>query len=762
MTFGEFLEGSLELIVIAVALGFAAVRLRGRLLPGWFGAPARLAEVVLGISLFVVISELVGVVGLYYPGWVLAACLLCGIGIGLFAGTEHGKASPLPAPGVPTWALLIGVGAALLVALHWTMGTQVGLDIGMYLPNTTWHNAPFATRFVQEHQVGAIHFTEVLKLTVWFYPQNSELLHSSGQLFLKTDFLSPLINIGWMALCLLAAWSFGRPFGAAVTALLGVALVLDAEMLLLYQPGDAKNDISGLFFLLAAVALIVNAEAQARAGAASARPIAGGATEEPPHPLPPPAGRGFLSGRPGLKPEITDAAIVVAGLAAGLALGTKLNLLAPFGLLTLGVIWVIGPGRRLRTALIWAGSALVTGGFWFARNLVETGNPLPWFDAGPLPGPNQEEIDIREPHAVSDYLFNLDVIRDDFIPGLHHSFGPLWPLTLAVLLAGIVLAIWRGRTPVIRMLGVVAGLSAIAYLFTPLTAAGNLDDPTAFEVNIRYAAPALALGGLLLAVDQALDRGRAQQAVMAGLGLLLAISASPIDAFEDPWRRSFLAGGILLAVMLIAVPVALAVAGRRGAPRVAIAAGVALALGIAIGVGWQRNDTYLDDRYQAATAPDDFPPEMRSALEVFNEEDPRDANVAVVGGRPGFKQYVFYGRDLSNHVQYVAHRGPHGSFTPITSCEEWIENLNGTGYDYVVIGPDQRTQGKPPVEVGWTALDPAVTLLVEDDLVSVFRIDDELDPALCPGPPEEHPSPPTGAAGEGKPVAPLPGAGPGA
>ena len=78
------------------------------------------------------------------------------------------------------------------------MPTQVGLDIGMYLPNTTWHNAPFAARFVQDAQVGALHMTEVLRLTVWFYPQNSELLHSVGILFLDSDFLSPLMNIGWM------------------------------------------------------------------------------------------------------------------------------------------------------------------------------------------------------------------------------------------------------------------------------------------------------------------------------------------------------------------------------------------------------------------------------------------------------------------------------------------------------------------------------------------------------------------------------------
>ncbi len=38
------------LLVLAGAIGFGAVRLRGRLLPSWDGAPARLAEIVLGIS----------------------------------------------------------------------------------------------------------------------------------------------------------------------------------------------------------------------------------------------------------------------------------------------------------------------------------------------------------------------------------------------------------------------------------------------------------------------------------------------------------------------------------------------------------------------------------------------------------------------------------------------------------------------------------------------------------------------------------------
>jgi hypothetical protein len=741
MSFGHFLAGSVELIAVAAAMAFAAVRLRRRLLPGWSGASARLAEVILGLSQLVLTLELVGVVGLYRPGFVLVAAIAGGAVVGFWAQGRPGRpAVPLPSPAIAPYALAIATAAAALVTLHWAMPTQTGLDIGMYLPNTTWHNAPFAARFVQDHQVGALHFTEVLRLTVWFYPQNSELLHSAGELFLGTDFLSPLLNIGWMALCLLAAWCFGRPYGAAATALLGVALVVDAEMLLLYQPGDAKNDIGGLFFLIASAAILINADAQSRAGAASARPIAGAAREGPARGETRAAGSaparpGLMSGAAGLRPEIAEAAIVVSGLAAGLALGTKLNLLAPFGLLTLGVIWAAAPTRRLRTTMIWAGSALLTGGFWFARNLIETGNPLPWFDSGPLSGPAQLKIDIREPHTVADYLTNLHVIRHSLIPGIHHSFGILWPLTLAVLLGGIVLALWRGRTPIVRMLGVVGALSAIAYLFTPLTAAGPLNDPTAFEVNIRYGSPALALGGMLLAIDPALSRGRAFRWLLGLLAAMLLISALPIDAFENVWRARFLVGGLGLAAVIVGVPVGLALAGQRGASRGLIAAGVALALVIVVGVGWRENRDYLDGRYQAATAPDDFPEGMRHALEWFNGADLHHTRIAVVGGKPGFKQYIFYGNDLSNRVQYVAHRGPHGAYTPIMTCQEWRRALNEGGYSYVVIGPDQRTQHAPPVEAQWTRTDPSARLLLStNDLISVFELDGSLDPSTCAKP----------------------------
>jgi hypothetical protein len=726
MSFGHYLAGSIELIAVAAAMAWAAVGLRGRLLPGWSGASARLGEVVLGLSLLIVILELVGVVGLYHPGWVLLATLLVGGGIG-FALRPPAQGVPLPSPAVLPYALALAVGAAALVIAHWAMPTQTGLDIGMYLPNTTWQNAPFAARFVQDHQVGALHFTEVLNLTVWFYPQNSELLHSAGILFLGNDFLSPFLNIGWAALCLLAAWAFARVYGGGPIAVLAMALVLDANMLLLYQPGDAKNDTMGLFFFLASAAILVNADAQRRAAAGSAHT--------------------FHSGGPPLQARLPDGALIVAGLAAGVALGTKLNLLAPFGLLTIGVI-VVCAGYRWRATWIWVLSSLVTGGFWFARNLVNAGNPLPWIKAGPLTGPDQADINIRHPANVLHYLVPPDgnVIRHHLIPGLHDSFGDLWPLVLVAVIAGFLLAVFRGRTPMIRMLGIVALLSGLAYLVTPLTAAGPEGDPTAFTTNLRYASPAIGLGAMLLGVDAGLLKPRWQPWVLGTLVVLLLVQAVPIwDLHGHLWTRHFLLGAIGLAFFLVVVPVGLALARQRGASAATLAAGALIALAAVVAIGWPKSDDYVKDRYQARTAPHDFPVGMKAALAWFNHANPHDSRIAVVGGRPGFKQYVFYGDDLSNRVQYVAKHGPHGAYLPIASeaaqrtgfspiyepqCREWVQALNAGRYDYAVIGPDQRTQSVSPIEALWTSLAGGRKVEQRDD-VFVFQLNGELDPAGC-------------------------------
>ena len=51
--------------MIAAALGLGAYHLRALLVPAWMGALARLAEVVIGLSMLILVSELLGVLGLF-------------------------------------------------------------------------------------------------------------------------------------------------------------------------------------------------------------------------------------------------------------------------------------------------------------------------------------------------------------------------------------------------------------------------------------------------------------------------------------------------------------------------------------------------------------------------------------------------------------------------------------------------------------------------------------------------------------------------
>ena len=132
------------------------------------------------------------------------------------------------------------------------------------------------------------------------------------------DLLSPLLNLGWFAGCLLACWCIGRPYRVAPWSLALGAIALERPALA-DQAGEARNDIVGIFFLLAAVAV-----AAERLGGAV------GAT-----------GSGALGA----------GALVVVGLAAGLAAGTKLNFLLPAAVLVLGLVVDRSAGRALARAV---------------------------------------------------------------------------------------------------------------------------------------------------------------------------------------------------------------------------------------------------------------------------------------------------------------------------------------------------------------------------------------------------------------------------
>lgn len=724
---GSYLLGALELGVIVAALAFAAWSLRAMLMPGWEGAPARLVEVVLAIAGAIWVAELFGTFGLFGDASMIGGSLaLAGLGwVGRRwvearrdpvlarisadrareVGADRRSSSSPPAPPAPpasTVAIWLAAAATAAVAAAWMVPTLAALAGGMDRADSLWYHMPQSARFAAGGDLGAIDFFDPIFFAS-FYPANSEVLHAIPLLAFGRDILSPLLNLGFLALGLLAAYCIGRPRGLGPQSLIGGAIALGSQQLVEFQAGEALNDIVGVAFILAAVAVLVNASA-----AGSGRV------------LPERAARSSPGG-------VGAAALIVAGVAAGLAVGTKLSFLAPVAALFVGVIAIAARGSRARVATVFFLAAFATGGYWFVRNLLAVGNPIPYSSFGPLGLPSPERgFELREPFSVAHYWNDLDVWADYFVPGLNESFGVLWPLTLVAVFGAAVYALLRGSEPLVRVLGGVIVATVLAYLVTPLTAAGEPGEPIAFEWNVRYMAPALAIAlAILPCLAPARASERARALTLAALCLLLVATVASLVQ----WQQGHVKGAIATGVAVLGGFAVLRRLNARGAaaPRHwRIAVGAVAAVG-ALGAGWWEQNHYLERRYE------NLSPQLRLAEAARWARDLRGARIAVGGVRGVFNQYPFYGTDLSNEVQWLGEEGPDGAFLRIPDCAGWRQALADGDYTHVVTTYDPFRPGTltDTKEGLWTREDAAAEEIVRDGPVSVFELSGDPDPAAC-------------------------------
>jgi hypothetical protein len=736
MSTSQYLLGAAELAVIAAALGLGAFNVRALLVPAWTGALARLAEFILGVSALVVVTELLGLLKLLEEVPLVLACVAVGLGAAQYArsrGTRRMDEAPDVRPS--RWMVGIAVVAAVLVVTHWAQPTEQSLDRGMYFQDSTWYHMSFSARFAETGEVGPLHFTDPLKLAAWYYPQNNELLHGVGIVTLDNDFLSPLINLFWLAVCLLAAWCIGRPYAVGAVTLLGAAVVLDSEMLVGTQAGNAPNDIAGVAFLLATIAFLVNGAATARA----APQIAGGAVDQtdmrfPEHPEPGVIEDVPVAGDPRVLAGIGAGPIFLGGLAAGLGVGTKITLLAALGALTIGVAVLGGRRHWLRSLGVWLGGMAITAGFWYGRNLIYAANPFPQIERiGPIdiPGPQQIFLYPRYPHSLSEYVNDPRVWDYKLFPVLDDRLGPLWPVILATAVVALIVAFFWGRSSLMRVLAVTGMVAGIAYVFTPLTASGDAYDPGGFDANLRYVAPALIIGMVLLPLVPAVRHSRREWILMGFLGILVLQGT----VTQSNWEAAHLDESLEVAALVVGVPALLIAGARLGVRRLTLAAFGVAALVLTVALGREQEKQYLEQRYVADVAPPlsggfrasaNWPP-----LQGWGRKT-EDSRIAVVGRASAFGQYFFYGNDLSNHVQYVGGRLRRGTFRPIKKCANWRRAINAGDYDYVVTTPQiGKSETKAPLENRWTGADQNATVIVRSGPAAVYRIDGALDPDAC-------------------------------
>ncbi len=715
---GDYILGLVGLTVVAISVAIAGRTVRRALLPEWNGAPALLANGLLAVAVLTAVSELLGLMGLLDGPALVAACAIAGGGAlrlepllirasadGAAPGSKPKEAGQREAPEVSRWELAAAVLIAAIVAVQWAGPTLLALDRGIYGGDSLWYHMPFAAHFAQTGSITELLYVDPLYLN-WFYPQVSELLHADGLLLLGNDFLSPLLNLGWLGLALLAAWCIGRPYGAPAPALAAVAALMSADLFFSRQPGNANNDVVAIALLLGSVALLANARE--------------------------PTARGPL---------------IAAGLAAGLALGTKLTVVPAVGALSVGVVAIAITGERLRAAGTWAAGLTVGGGLWYARNLIVSGTPFPFLDLGPLTKP--EELQGREPFSIAHYLTDTDVWGRFFRPGLEERLGELWPLALLLAIAGVVVWLrFGGRLE--RMLAGVALIAAIAYVLTPLGASGPEGSPVGFRLNIRYLAPGLALAFVLVAIPPSIPRVRESWWRLGALALFAALTAVSAGALEaiDTDR---LAGSLLLAAALLGLPLALVALSRRGVGRMPLAAGAAVALVALAVLGRLAQDEYLDLRY-ASSAPE-YPRDEHPAIELGQglgvaydfARGVRDARIGLAGTTGALFQYGLWGPDASNRVRYIGEPGERGSFNE-AECPEWIAEANGGDYHYIVTTPaydqDEPASATPPVEGFWLERSRGARRVAGTELVGVWELTGPLDPIACAGTPARTETPP--------------------
>ncbi|HKC26647.1 MAG TPA: hypothetical protein VKB75_01425 [Jatrophihabitans sp.] len=682
------------------SLGVGATALRRYFLPAWGGAYARLAEIVTGCALLVAIMEVLGTVGLFRLVPVVLGSIAVGSALRLGLTSRSSARvvrSRAARPGItPTVLALISVAGLVVLLLLWTGRSLQSFEHGITGPDSIAYHLPHAAFYAQTGQVRAIPYTDDAYLT-GLYPATSEMFHALGIVLMGNDVLSPAINLIWLALTLLAAWCIGSVRGFGSTSMLAAALVLATPMMVGSNGGTADNDLLGVFFVVAALALWMRT---ADMPSTDRRAYRGGS--------------------------------IIAAVAGGLALSVRINLLPPVGAITVAAIALAPSGWRRRATGWWIGGLVLAGGYWYARNLIALGNPLPWFSFGVLPTPHPPPLQHGNNYSLADYAFHPRILRHWLIPALNLNFGPWWPALVAAAVVGPLVCLLSKGDRVILAAALIALASLVAYPLTPLTACGPWGHPSCLASNIRFGAPALTLALAVTPLALLFRSKPGRLAVAAGLTTLFVATV----ALRRLWTADYNLSGAhaaLVPVLVVAVIVVLRpwslIPLRRPLVR-ATAATVALSLVLAgVAVGYSGTRDYLRHRYTDTNARFAISTVWRWARGLHH------AQIALAGTFGWFFSYPLWGLDDSNRVAYMGQRGPNGSFRPITSCQAWRTALNRGHYQYVVTTANAvlfTTQVVHAPEVDWTRTDPAARLVLSPNrAIQVFRLTGPLHPDRC-------------------------------
>jgi hypothetical protein len=665
MSVGAYLIGLASVAIVTIAAILAGRMLTHRLLPSACGALAGIATAVGAMTTLLVMAELLGTIGQLRRAALVPLALVVGAASALLrrrgsTAARNAPAAPAQVRRAPSPQAVIATACVVVVAAQALLAIRDSAATGILHIDALEYHLSTAAHFASTHSTRTylhVSFGD----DVPYYPFNAELVHAIGMVTLGRDSLSLVLTSIDIGLLLLAAYALGAEYDAgpvalcAVTSLVAVLGGFDAS---------ALNDWASIWPFVAGIAVAVHA-------------------------------RRHGSG-------LTLRAAALSGLGFGLAAGTKLDLLGPAILAGIAVFSLAD--RRLLALGVVAGTGLVGGGYWYVRDVILVGSPIP---SSHLPGLHQiptSSFD-RYGYTVAHYLTNLHVWRAYFRPGFHQFFGDAWvPLLVAGLIGMVAGFRPRGETE-LRIFGAVAILSVGVYAVTPSSALGLEGMPSGFGINLRYALPAVVLGSLLFTLP--LRARRVAAATALGFLVCLLITVTDAATWASPDRRSRLEA-IAFALVITGVALHPVVRDHRRA-----AAAVAV-LGLAIS-GYPLQQHYLRDRYATTATP---PEALINAL-------PAGSGLRIgVLGRP--VEYPFFGPQWHNSVSYVAQPLASHAFELFTDCAAWRQAAGR--YDYLVLATygDYTTSARR-----WTATDPHAHVVFHNAAGAIFAVSPGFATAPC-------------------------------
>lgn len=683
MGWGGWVAGWWVLAVQVGAAGVAGNGLRRRFAPQTTGTPAApVATAICALSVVVVTSLALGSIGLYRV-WALAPVLVVVAfalapdqgpwrvprseagGTGATDGPDRSvgpppdagageQAAPIAGPHrnesrLTRWAAWA---ALAVLAATWLDRVVAVYRRGMTDGDSFMYHLPFAARFVQH---GWTTGTDPVGSDAWvaFYPANVELLQAATMLPFRSDVLVPLTNLAWLALAVLAARAIGAVTGRASVAMAVVGVVLCLPVLVATQGGTARVDIATIALVLSSVAVLSTCPR-------------------------------------------TTGSVAVAGLALGLALGTKFALLPLAGTMLVAVAAGLWRRHSWRVAAWWTGGAVLASAYWYVRNWWVTGNPVPAVDLrvgpvgfAPLP---EERLEHMENSSLVDHMGDPG-FWGNLGRGLADQFTGTQLIALGVglvVLATVVLLVRQRPLGVRHGVLVAALVGCAAYPFAPYSApiAGH---PTSAPLsliivvlNVRYLLPSLAVLLCLVPIALAgLPRrlGDALVLVSAGTTVLLWRRSLMFD-FEWPTTT----GDAQVAAVVAACAVGVAglwALSRRAHASVRWVTGGVLAAALVAGAATTPPAVGDDGTLHSY---DDVPPDLAALWRATDEID--GERVALVGG---WASYPHMGAELGAEVDYVGVPRGRGLTEPPGDCAELADALAGRDYDVVVA--QQHTYG---------------------------------------------------------------------